>query len=137
MFCKNRCSQNFCKLHRKTSVLVPLFNKVAGLKTCKFIKNRLQHRCFSVKFTKFMKSGTSLFRNFHSWITLVQSVVSFYKSRYTITKLRQWNLYICSNSPVLNGQLPSSRFFLKSSILKLSWLKFKIFVNFTSRSQFL
>ena len=28
-------------------MLEPLFNKVAGLKTCKFIKKRLQHRSFS------------------------------------------------------------------------------------------
>ena len=29
VFCKKRCFQNFCKFHRKTSVLKYLFNKVA------------------------------------------------------------------------------------------------------------
>ena len=33
-----------------------LFNKIAGLQTCNFIKNRLQYRCFTVKFAKFFKS---------------------------------------------------------------------------------
>ena len=33
-----------------------LFNKVAGLETCNFIKKRLQHRCFLVNIAKFFKS---------------------------------------------------------------------------------
>ena len=36
----------------KSGVLESLFNKDAGLKTCCFIKKRLQHRCFPVKFAK-------------------------------------------------------------------------------------
>ena len=31
MFCRIRCLQKFRKFHRKTPVLEPLFNKVAGL----------------------------------------------------------------------------------------------------------
>ena len=33
-----------------------LFNKVAVLRTCNFIKKRLQHRCFPVKFAKFLRT---------------------------------------------------------------------------------
>ena len=33
-----------------------LFNKVAGFKNCNVIKKRLQHRCFTVKFAKFLKT---------------------------------------------------------------------------------
>ena len=33
-----------------------LFNKVKGLRVCSFIKKRLQHRYFPVKFEKFLKS---------------------------------------------------------------------------------
>ena len=33
---------------KKTPVLDSLFNKFAGMKACKFIKKRLQHRCFPV-----------------------------------------------------------------------------------------
>ena len=45
-----RCSLKIHKFHRKTSMLHYLFKKVAGLKTWNFIKKRLQHRCFPVKF---------------------------------------------------------------------------------------
>ena len=33
-----------------------LFNKVAGLKACKFIKKRPQHRCFHVNIVKFLRT---------------------------------------------------------------------------------
>ena len=45
-----RSFKNFCNVHKKTPVLESLFYKVAGLKVCSFIKKRLQHMCFSVKF---------------------------------------------------------------------------------------
>ena len=32
-----------------------LYNEVAGLQVCNFIKKRLQHRCFSVKFAKSLR----------------------------------------------------------------------------------
>ena len=53
---QNRCSQKFRKFHRKTPVLESLFNKAAGLKACNFIKKRLEHRCFPVKFAKFLRT---------------------------------------------------------------------------------
>ena len=49
---QNKCSWKFCKLHRKTLKSESLFNKVPGLKACNFIKKRLRHRCFPVKFAK-------------------------------------------------------------------------------------
>ena len=45
----SRCSVKFRKFQ-----LESLFNKVAGLKVCGFIKKRLQHRCFPMKFAKFL-----------------------------------------------------------------------------------
>ena len=44
------------KLYRETPVLESLFNKVAGLRACCFIKKRLQHICLSVKFAKFLRT---------------------------------------------------------------------------------
>ena len=35
-------------------MLESLLNKVAGLKAWNFVKKRLQHRCFPVKFKKFL-----------------------------------------------------------------------------------
>ena len=39
-------------------------------------------------------------------------------------------------APVLRGQLPSSRFFLKSPVLKWSWLECLIFMSFSSQLHF-
>ena len=49
-------SYKFSAFHRKTPVLKSLFNRVAGLSACSFIKKRLQNRCFSVEFTKFLRT---------------------------------------------------------------------------------
>ena len=54
VFCEKKCSKNFCKFHRKTPVLQSLFNK--DLKACNFIKEKLKHRCFPVKFVKFLET---------------------------------------------------------------------------------
>ena len=51
-----RYSLKFCKFHRKTSVLESLFNKATGLKACNPIKKRLQHKCFPIKFAKFLRT---------------------------------------------------------------------------------
>ena len=40
-------------------VLESLFNKVAGLKACNFIKMRFQYRCFPVNFRKFLATPFS------------------------------------------------------------------------------
>ena len=36
-------------------VLKSLFDKVVGLKACNFIKRRLQHKFFPMKFAKFLR----------------------------------------------------------------------------------
>ena len=56
VFCRKRSFLKFWKLHWKTSVLESLFNKAAGLKACSLIKKRLQHKCFPLKFAKFLKT---------------------------------------------------------------------------------
>ena len=43
-------------IHRKTIVLESLFNRLAGFKTCDFLKKRLQHRCFFVKLAKLLRT---------------------------------------------------------------------------------
>ena len=45
-----------------------LFNKVVGLKPWNVIKNRLQQRCFSVKFAKFLR--TPFFTEHLRWLLL-------------------------------------------------------------------
>ena len=56
VFYEKRYSQFFFKNHRKTSVLQFLYDKVAGLKTCIFIKKTLQQKCFPVNIAKFLKA---------------------------------------------------------------------------------
>ena len=53
---QNRCSQKLHRFHRKKTVLESLLNKFATLKLCNFIKKRLQHKCFPVKFHKFLRA---------------------------------------------------------------------------------
>ena len=49
VFCDHRmCSVTKGILKKKTHVLEPIFKKVAGRRVCKFIKRRLQHRCFQI-----------------------------------------------------------------------------------------
>ena len=61
----DRCSENFFKFHRKTPVLESRFNKIAGRN---FIKDRLQRKCFPVKFAKFLR--TPFFTEHLRWLLL-------------------------------------------------------------------
>ena len=46
-------------IHKKAPGLESLFNKVGGLKTCNFIKKRLQHSCFPMNIAKFLRTSAS------------------------------------------------------------------------------
>ena len=50
----NKVSQNSLKI----PVLESIFDKVAGIQASKFIKKRLQHKCFPVKIAKFLNQGS-------------------------------------------------------------------------------
>ena len=51
-----------------TQVLGRGWNKVAGRKTSKFIKKRIQHRCFPVNIAKFLL--TPVFKDICVWLVL-------------------------------------------------------------------
>ena len=51
-----RCSQQFCKIYRKTPVAESLFNKAAGLTPVTLLKKRLWRRCFPGNFVKFLRT---------------------------------------------------------------------------------
>ena len=53
---QNRCSSEFLKFQRKAPVQESILSNVSGLKACNFVKKRLQHRCFPVKFAKFLRT---------------------------------------------------------------------------------
>ena len=52
IFFKIGVLKNFANFTGKAPVLESSFNKVAGLKTCNFIKKRLQHRCHEKETTE-------------------------------------------------------------------------------------
>ena len=56
---KSRCSKKFRKFHQKKAGLEFLFKKDEGPQSCNLIKKRLQHRCFPVKFAKFIRTPFS------------------------------------------------------------------------------
>ena len=47
--------KKFHNILRKTPVLETLFNKIAGLQACNFIKKRLQYKCFCMNIAKFLR----------------------------------------------------------------------------------
>ena len=47
-----------------------LFSKVAGLKACNFIKKRFQHRCFPLKFAKFLRISIFTRTPIFPWLLL-------------------------------------------------------------------
>ena len=55
VLCKKMCSLKVRKWHRKMPTLESVFNKVQGLRACKFVTKILQHRCFPVEFAKFLR----------------------------------------------------------------------------------
>ena len=48
--------KSFANFTGKTPMLESLFTKVAGPQAGNFIKKKIQHRCFTVKFTKFLRA---------------------------------------------------------------------------------
>ena len=55
-----------------------LFDIVAGLQLCNFLKRRLQHRCFAVKFAKFLEQHlqiTASVSRFSSSVLNVRTLV--------------------------------------------------------------
>ena len=72
---RHKSSEKFHKFHWKTIALESLLNKVAGPDEHNFIKKRLQHRCFPLKFAKFLRTSfstvhlryTLAFKNNQEW----------------------------------------------------------------------
>ena len=83
------------KFHRKTPLLESLFNKVAGLEACYFIKKRLQRRYFSVVFVKFLITP---FSTEHLWWLLLK------KSKPTIIHSKKPAISASSELIINKGQ---------------------------------
>ena len=68
--------------NNKNTYVVVSFDKVAGLKVWNFIKNRLQHRRFPVKFVKFLRTP---FFTEHLWWLLLALWTVIYKFKYQLS----------------------------------------------------
>ena len=85
VFYNKNCFQKFRNIYRKTLVLGSPFSKVAGLKTCDFIKKRLQNRMFSGEYCEIFKN--TYFKE-HLWMATSESRCAFTsKFCMTVTKL--------------------------------------------------
>ena len=69
----------------ETPVLESLFNKVVGLLTYNFVKKRLQHRCFPVKFEKFLR--TPILKNVWNMLFLLQPLAEAYSGPNQTSKM--------------------------------------------------
>ena len=98
-----------------------LFNKVAGLKVCNFIKNRLQHRCFPMKFANFLR--TPFFIEHFWWLLLKLMNSNNYLRILPIFATRYFHQFFYKNSLTI---LPSASTVVKhTTILETRTTYFK------------
>ena len=71
---QNRCSYKFRIFHRKTPVMESLLDRFGGPQACNFTEKRLYHRCFPVKFVKFLRTA---FLTEHLW-WLILTILSLW-----------------------------------------------------------
>ena len=72
-------------LQKKLFILESHFNNVAGWRTCSFINNGLQHKCFPEKLVKFLR--TPFLKNICEWLRLKISTLQKRYSSISFTKL--------------------------------------------------
>ena len=80
-----------------------LFNKIEGLKACNFIKNRLKHSCFPIKFVNFL--STPFFTEHLQWLLLKIMNSNNYLRVLPIFATRQFHQFFYKNSLTI---LPSA-----------------------------
>ena len=98
--CKKCVLRNFAKFTEKHLRQSLFFNKVTGLRPVTLLKKRLWHRCFSVNFTKFLRTP---FLQKTSGRLFLQILVSIVRSRINgllcVIKNEKWN--VCPVSLVI------------------------------------
>ena len=79
---RSRIQKQPLEMFLKTPVLEFLFYKVASLQPSNVVKKRLLHRCFPMKYDKFLK--TPILKNFCERLFLCISYIDLYNSlQYT------------------------------------------------------
>ena len=99
-----------------------LSNKIAGLQACNFIKKRLQHRCFSVKFSKSLRASSS--QNIYGgyiWKYLMNFL--FFSIMQMMNRVIVWYVLVLQRL---------FHFIACVSFLSISFSLFYFFVDFTT-----
>ena len=89
-----------------------LFNKVTDLQACNFVKKRLRHKCFPVKFAKF--SRTAILKNVCERLLLKSEYVmqnSFFDKKIPTIVALNIQIYSGSNKFGRNIQIPRNKYF--------------------------
>ena len=94
-----------------------LFNKVAGLQACKFIKKKLQHRYFPVNIAKFL--GTSILRNIREWVLLYLGSCQISMKKTTASKMSKYGVISGRYFPAFG--LNTERYFVSLRIESKCW----------------
>ena len=77
---------------QKNTCVRVFFNENPGLQSCNFIKERLQHRCFSVNIAKFLRIPIlkeiyeRLFERFPTWTNNIKSNIGSGEDTFSKTK---------------------------------------------------
>ena len=89
-----------CNIHRKTPVLESLFNKVARLEAYKFMKKRLQRRCFPVNIANFLSKFYLKNTTGGCFCTLNSPAIWLYKSGnwWNIFSIKYFMSLLCISS---------------------------------------
>ena len=85
VFCKKVVLRNFAKFTGKHLCKNLFFNKVAGLRYATLLEEILWHRCFPVKFAKFLRTP---FLTEHLWWLFLGSVLGFKSLNFNIVAIK-------------------------------------------------
>ena len=112
-------------IHRNISVLGSLFNKVAGLQTCSFLKKRLQHRNSPVNIEKFLRTPYLLNTSGGCfWTVKVKRLENLLEHIYTIKNLFSFSSGVLRDGYALPILIEAQLLRLLASIplqVQLSW----------------
>ena len=122
----------FLKFHRKTHAYESLFNTAAGLKTCNFLKKRLQHRCFPVKSAKNLRTPAAAASEFcSSSCIMILSVSNIKCISNQHIKVNAWSVvWCCIHSKIIPELVSGSsknmlaHALMSLLVLNMVWLRY-------------
>ena len=128
VFCKKGVLKNFANFTWKYLCWCLFFNKTVCLRPAVLLKKRLRHRCFPVKFTKFLR--TPILKNIWEQLVLhfTLSALIFYTLLYGHGKVMRpclslWLDYFYFSFTIVRVRKKALRIFLENLNLKFMLCK--------------